>query len=126
NRIVASSAARGIERRPDGWWWNPATAPLPAALGAAAPAGGTIAVPGGRLAVDLMLKEGFDSFRLARATGVRVAGGIPVFSAVSRTMPAESILRSAGLVPAATEVLDAAAGVTLTVWQRTVPGVPPR
>src|SRR6266446_5091577 len=32
NRIVVSSRARGLERRPDGWWWNPAYVPIGDAL----------------------------------------------------------------------------------------------
>ena len=34
NRLVLSSHADGVERRPDAWWWNPAAAPLADALGA--------------------------------------------------------------------------------------------
>lgn len=116
NRIVVSSSAAGIERRADAWWWNPAKIPLSEALAVAVPSGGTIAVPGGRPVFDLMLQEGFDSFHLARAAGVRVPGGVPLFSAIDRGLSAEDILRSAGLVPAPSETLDAAAGVTLTIW----------
>jgi hypothetical protein len=118
NRIVVSSAARGIERRVDGWWWDPAQIPLPEVLAAAAPAGGTVAVPGGRPVFDLFLQLGFDAFHLARSRHVSIPDGVPIFSRVSDERNAESILREAGLLAGDAEVLDAAAGVTLTVWRR--------
>ena len=67
NRLVLSSAAHGAERRADAWWWNPADALLEDALRLAAPAGGIVAVPGGRQVFDLFLSLGFDEFHLARA-----------------------------------------------------------
>jgi hypothetical protein len=120
NRIVVSSAAEGIERRTDGWWWNPEETPLAEALATAAPAGGTIAVPGGRLVFDLFLQRGFDAFHLARSRDVRIPDGVPIFSAVSGERSAENLLQAAGLLAGDTEVLDAAAGVTLTVWRRSL------
>jgi CRP-like cAMP-binding protein len=118
NRIVVSAAARGIERRADGWWWNPGEISLREALGAAAPAGGTVAVPGGRLVFDLFLRLGFDAFHLARSLHVNIPDGVPIFSAVKAGQSAESLLRQAGLLAGGVEMLDAAAGVTLTVWRR--------
>ena len=115
NRIVLSSSAKGIERGADAWWWNPAKAPLAEALRQAAPGGGVVAVPGGRPVFDLFLAEGFDAFHLARANGVRVPGGIPLFSAIASGKTAEDILLGAGLAPGPKEVLDAEARVTLTV-----------
>ena len=55
NRIVVSSAARGIERRTDGWWWNPAQATVEEALARAFPRGGIVAVPGGQRVFDLVV-----------------------------------------------------------------------
>ena len=55
NRLVLSSSARGIERRADAFWWNPAEVMLDDALAEAAPAGGIVAVPGGRRVFDLFL-----------------------------------------------------------------------
>jgi hypothetical protein len=118
NRLVLSASARGVERRADGWWWNPAQAPLDEALHRVAPAGGIVAVPGGRRVFDLFLRLGFDEFHLARAQSVRVPGGIPVFSEVTEFRPAEAALAAHGLVADATELLDSTANVTLTLWRR--------
>lgn len=118
NRLVLSSSAKGIERRADAWWWNPAEAPLTDALRRAAPGGGIVAVPGGRPVFDLFLAAGFDAFHLARANGVRIPGGIPLFSAIESGHTAEDVLLGAGLAPGPNEVLDAEARVTLTVWRR--------
>src|SRR5260221_13855618 len=40
NRLVLSASALGVERRDDATWWNPASAPLEAALATPAPSGG--------------------------------------------------------------------------------------
>jgi dihydrofolate reductase len=119
NRLVLSSAGRGIERRDDAWWWNPARAALAEALAAAAPAGGLVAVPGGRQVFDYFLEHGFDEFHLSRARGVRIPDGVPLFSECASGRSAESLLSGRGLVPGPTEMLDANAGVTITVWKRT-------
>lgn len=118
NRLVVSTAASGVERRSDGWWWNPAEAPLPVALKSAAPDGGIVAVPGGHLIFDLFLKIGFDAFHLARATQVRIPGGVPLFSAIEPGRHAEDVLAGAGLAAGPVETLDEAAGVTLVIWRR--------
>jgi hypothetical protein len=118
NRLIVSTAAGGVERRSDGWWWNPAEAPLPVALKSAAPNGGIVAVPGGRLIFDLILKIGFDAFHLARATQVRIPDGVPLFSAIGPRRNAEDVLTGAGLVAGPVETLDETAGVTLVIWRR--------
>ncbi len=117
NRLVLSSSARGIERRVDAWWWNPADTPIEQALATAAPQGGIAVVPGGRPVFDLFLDLGFDAFHLARAAGVRIPEGIPIFSAVSHGQSAAAVLSTHGLVPEAPEILDAPAGVSLTVFR---------
>ena len=118
NRIVLSSSARGVERRADAWWWNPADVPLNEALQRAAPAGGIVAVPGGRRVFDLFLNLGFDEFHLARAHSVIIPDGIPIFSGLAEGRPAETLLAAHGLVADETEVIDVAAQVTLTRWRR--------
>ena len=118
NRLVLSSSAHDVERRADAWWWNPADVPLEAALQQAAPAGGIVAVPGGRRVFDLFLALGFDEFHLACAQSVHVPGGIPVFSEVADGRPAEAALAARGLVADATELLDRKAKVTFTLWRR--------
>lgn len=118
NRLIVSSSSSGIERRPDGWWWNPEKAPLADALCQASPAGGTAAVPGGRLIFDLFRTFGFDAFHLARCEDVRLPGGVPLFSAVDVGLGADAILASDGLVAGPREILDPAANVSLVVWRR--------
>jgi hypothetical protein len=117
-RLVLSTSARGIEKRDDAWWWNPAKATVAEALAAVAPEGGVVAIPGGRRVFDLFLNHGFDEFHLVRARGVTVPGGVPVFTECGPRRSAEEVLASRGLVPLPVEVLDAMAEVTSTVWRR--------
>lgn len=117
-RLVVSSSASGIEHRTDGWWWNPARASVDNALRIAAPKGGLVAVPGGRLVFDLFLNLGFDAFQLSRSARVRLPGGIPVFTAAAGGKTADEVLAAHGMEPGPVETLDATAGVTLTVWRR--------
>lgn len=121
NRLVLSSAARRVQHRTDTWWWNPAEAPLAEALAAAAPQGGIVAIPGGMRVFDLFLAAGYDAFHLTRVANVLVPDGTPVFSAVRAGGTAESLLAAHGLRPGSTEVLDAAAHLSLTVWRRREP-----
>ena len=117
-RMIVSSKVTGVEQRDDGWWWNPGQASLGEALKKAAPEGGLIAVPGGRRVNDLFLSLGFDAFHLARKSAVRLPGGVPVFSRAWAAGSAERLLASHGLHPTDTVILDAAEGVTVTVWVR--------
>jgi hypothetical protein len=118
NRIVVSTSAKGIERRENAWWWNPAETTLKQALARAYPQGGIVAVPGGRRVFDLFLDYGYDEFHLVRMRGVSVPNGVPVFSECSKGRSAEEVLAAHGLVPVPGEVLDATARVAVTVWRR--------
>jgi dihydrofolate reductase len=120
-RIVLSASSSGIEHRAEAWWWNPAHAPLAEALAAAAPGGGMVVVPGGRRVFDLFLHLGFDEFHLARVRGVKLPGGIPIFSECSPQRSAEEILAAHGLIAEPSEILSAAAGLSVTVWRRRAP-----
>jgi hypothetical protein len=117
NRLVVSSRARGIERHPDGWWWNPEYVSIREALDTAAPEGGIAAVVGGQRVFDMFLEAGYDQFDLARAARVTIPGGLSIFSEVDRGRSPEAILARRGLTPKPVEMLDAANGVTLTVWR---------
>jgi hypothetical protein len=118
NRMVVSSASHGLERRDDGWWWNPARTPIASALARAAPDGGIVAVVGGRLVFDLFLAIGFDAFHLARAGRVLIPDGIPLFSAIGGGRGADRILAGTGLVAGPPTVLDATAAVSVVAWRR--------
>jgi hypothetical protein len=116
-RLILSSSAKGVERRADAVWWNPSEAPLADALAVAAPAGGIVAVPGGRRVFDLFLGVGFDEFHLSRATRVTIPDGIPVFSEVLAGRSAADILATHGLVADPVEMLDPVASVEFTRWR---------
>jgi len=118
NRLVLSSAASGVARRADAWWWNPAEASLAEALAAAAPQGGIVAVPGGMRVFDLFLAEGYDGFDLSRMAGVLIPDGTPVFAAIHTGHTADALLAASGLRAGAPEVLDPAARLSLTAWRR--------
>jgi dihydrofolate reductase len=97
--------------------WNPAGAPLAqawATLGL--DQGAKLGVVGGTDVFGLFLDD-YDEFHLSRAAGVRLPGGRPVFPGVSRLTP-EQILQRHGLAAGAPQTLDAANGVTATVWRR--------
>ena len=85
NRLIVSTSSYGIERRADGWWWNPERTSASEALGMAAPRGGVAAVPGGRMVFDLFRVLGFDAFHLARNRGLVIPGGVPLLPAIVRT-----------------------------------------
>jgi hypothetical protein len=118
NRLVMSSTTRGIERRAEAWWWNPAEVPVEEALVTAAPAGGGVAVPGGRRVFDLFLAIGYDAFDLARSEGVQIPDGIPIFSEVAGGKTAAEVLAEHGLTVAAREILDREARVSLALWRK--------
>jgi hypothetical protein len=117
-RLVVSSSAQGLEQRDGVWWWNPAGRNWDSVVGALLPGGGRVAVPGGRLVFDLFWRLGFDEFHLTRATRAHLGAGQFVFSACAGGVSAESLLAAAGLAPSSAELIDAAAGVTSTLWSR--------
>jgi hypothetical protein len=118
-RLIVSSSVTALEQRDEGWWWNPAGLDWVDAIKTVLPQGGRVAVPGGRRVFDLFLAIGYDVFHLTRAEGVRVPGGIPVFSACGPANSAESVLARTGLLPGERMVIDHAGPVSLTLWSRT-------
>jgi hypothetical protein len=117
NRLVMSSSVSGLERRPEGLWWNPADVPVAAALATAAPAGGLVVVVGGKRVFDYFLAAGYDEFHLTRMAKVLIPGGVAVLSEVDAGRSAEEILAIRGLVAGPHEWLDRDAEVTLEVWK---------
>jgi hypothetical protein len=116
-RMILSSSSPGLERRADGWWWDPGKLPWDEAIRTVLPEGGRVAVPGGRQVFDLFLEIGYDAFHLTRAEGTHVPDGVPVFSACQAGRRAEMILSERGLAPGEHQVLDPAGGITLAIWR---------
>ena len=117
-RVVVSRDANGLERRADGWWWNPADIGWPDVVAQVLPNGGEVAAPGGQGVFDLFLKIGYDVFHLARARGVALPGGRPVFSECGEGFSAEDVLMKYGLRPAERIELDATQGVEMNIWRK--------
>jgi hypothetical protein len=116
-RLVVSSQAVGLERRSDAWWWNPAALAWLEAIREVLPQGGRVAVPGGRRVFDLFLAIGYDAFHLSRANGLRLPGGVALFSACDDGRRAEAVLSQAGLRAGPARILDPRGPVSLSVWR---------
>lgn len=117
-RMVLSSRSSGLERRDDGWWWNPAILSWDEAISRVLPGGGRVAVPGGRQVFDFFLAIGYEAFHLTRAEGVVTPNGVAVFSECDKGKTSEEILAKAGLTPTDKQVLDHKGQVSLVVWRR--------
>jgi hypothetical protein len=96
--------------------WNPAGATFEQAWDALGLANGSLGVVGGTSVFGIFLDR-YDAFHLTRAPGVRLPGGRPVFPDVPRLTP-EQVMAQHGLVAGTRETLDAASGLTVTVWRR--------
>jgi hypothetical protein len=117
-RLVVSRDAAGLERRADGWWWDPRRTTWEEVAAHALPTGGRVAVGGGQIVFDLFLTIGFDGFHLSRAHGVSLPGGRWVFSASDKGVPAATVLEEHGLKLSERIPLDPAHGVEMTIWRR--------
>jgi len=102
--------------QPNALLWNPAGATFEQALAALGATDGTIAIIRGTAAFGLFLPR-FDAFHLTRAPA-RIPGGRPVFPQTSPPATPEEILTAHGLNPGLRRDIDAAAGITLTTWER--------
>jgi hypothetical protein len=117
-RLVLSRSAKGLEKRDDAWWWNPAETPWREVLGRLLPDGGEVAVCGGQSAFDLFLPIGYDVFHLARARGVTLPGGRKVFSQCNAGLSAEAVLGKFGLRDAERIDVDPEKGVEMYNWRK--------
>jgi dihydrofolate reductase len=97
--------------------WNPAGAPLDAALAALGIGNGPVAIIGGTEVFGLFLPR-YDAFHLTRATNARIPGGRPVFPQVDAHTTPEAVLVKHGLHQMPPRDIDAGKGVTLTTWER--------
>ena len=102
---------------PNSLLWNPRGVSLDEALAALGAADGPIAIIGGTNVFSLFLPR-YDAFHLSRAAHAQIPGGRPVFIEVGPGTTPEDVLAKHGLKPGPRRDLDAAAGVTLTTWQR--------
>src|SRR6185437_2116061 len=115
-RLVLTGASTGLAADPDdprAQLYNPAVLPLAAALAEFGIAEGTIAVTGGTRVFDAFLPL-YDAFDLAEVNGLALPGGRPCFAGGHP----RAVLAAAGLRPERYELIDAAAGVSLTRWVR--------
>lgn len=113
-RVVVTASSSGLSHDEMAWWWSPSSVSVPDMLEQVVPLGGRIGVPGGRRVFDLFLEYGFDEFHLTRCHGVKLPGGVPVFSAVTSETSPEAVLEKT-LVQGHTKTLDE--GVDITVWK---------
>lgn len=93
--------------------WNPFALPFARVLEALHLEQGDIAVVGGTGVFDFFLPA-YDVFALSEVHDCVLPGGTPCFSGGHPRL----VLAASGLVPARPQMLDVAAGVTRTAWQR--------
>ncbi|MDQ8729909.1 dihydrofolate reductase [Bradyrhizobium sp. LHD-71] len=119
-RLIATRQIETIEpdeRNRNAVRWNPAGASIEQAAALLGVRAGLVAVIGGTEIFDLFLDR-YDVFWLTLAPRVKLPGGVPAFSGVPQSAPAE-ILRSHGLTQAESRLLDASQDVRLVKWVRT-------
>jgi hypothetical protein len=119
-RITVSNRVKAIEPDPHnskGILWNPAGAPFAKAWETLRVTDAKLGVVGATYVFGMFL-DTYDEFHLTRAPGLRLPGGRPVFPGVPGQTP-EQIMAQHGLNPGPPQVLDAANGITVTVWRRT-------
>ncbi len=104
---------------PNALLWNPLGASLDEALRQLGAADGTIAIIGGPEVFSMFLPR-YDSFHLSHAAHAHIPGGLPPFTEVGPNATPEDVLARHGLKPGPRRDLDAAAGVTLVTWSRSL------
>jgi dihydrofolate reductase len=102
---------------PNALLWNPSGATLQAALAELGVGAGAVAIIGGTDVFALFLPD-YDAFHLTCATRARIPGGRPLFPQMGPLASAEDVLTKYGLRAGPHRDLDAAAGVSLTTWER--------
>jgi dihydrofolate reductase len=97
--------------------WNPTGVPLEQAMAELDVGDGPIAIIGGTDVFSMFLPR-YDIFHLSRAANAKIPGGRPVFHEVGPNATPEDVLTRHGLHPGPRRDLDAAAGVSMTTWER--------
>jgi hypothetical protein len=77
---------------------------------------GTVAIIGGPDVFEMFMDR-YDTFWLSEAPRVRLPGGEPCFPGVPARSP-QDILAAHGLRAGEAQILDPAAGVSVTPWSR--------
>jgi dihydrofolate reductase len=102
---------------PHALFWNPTGATLDEAIEQLGAGDGVIAIIGGPEVFSMFLPL-YDGFHLSRAAHAKIPGGRPVFNEVGPNATPEDVLKRHGLKPGPRRDLDAAAGVSVTTWER--------
>jgi dihydrofolate reductase len=102
---------------PNAVLWNPAGATLEQAMAALGVGDGTIAVIGGTEIFGWFLPL-YDAFHLTRAAHAHMPGGRPLFPQAGPGTTPQDVLGRYGLRAGPPRDIDAAAGITLTTWER--------
>ena len=121
-RLILTRRVPGIAAHPSNpraLLWNPAGAPLEAALSSLGAPGANLGVIGGADVFELFL-DCYDVFYLTRAPDVLLPGGRPVFPEVPARTP-EQVLASHGLRPGPRVLLDPPLRLTMVGWHRNQP-----
>ena len=96
--------------------WNPAGAAFEAACERAGVQSGTVAIIGGPVVFEMFLDR-YDTFWLSQAPKVLIPDGQACLPGVPARSP-QDILAAHGLRAGKPQILDQAAGVSVTPWQR--------
>ncbi len=102
---------------PNSLLWNPAGATIEQAIAALGAPARAIAAIGGTEVFSMFLPV-YDAFYLSRAAHAEIPGGRPVFTGVGPDLSPEDVLARHGLKAGPRRNLDAAAGITLAIWER--------
>jgi len=114
HRVAALAVDAG---HPNTVLWNPAGATIEQAIAETGAPAGTVAVIGGTEIFGMFLPL-YDAFQLTRAERAVIPGGRPVFPQVGADTTPEDVLTRHGLHSGARRVIDPAAGISLTTWER--------
>lgn len=118
-RLIATRRVETIgptEDHPLARFWNPAGLGLEEAAAELGVSDGTAAILGGTELYGAFLPL-YDVFNLSHIAGLEIPRGRPVFPQIPGKTP-QDILTMNGLVAGDRNVIDAARGVTMTIWRR--------
>lgn len=116
-RLIVTRSAASLAPGPTAisLYWNPQGASFEDAAAALGVTAGLAGIIGGTDVFGLFLPR-YTTFHLSRADGLRLPGGRPVFPGVPERRP-EDILRSHGLAPGPTRLLDEARRASVVTWE---------